>query len=122
MNHAIHGHSCSKIGKEQSPKHAEDGPHELLVSKLKEILSLSLSVHSWRSHNKKSDSSWNSNQPWVICSVTEDNILQVWQMVTQLLLKSLYLLTLLFFKFKAENIYNDEDPDTPAQDLEPVQS
>ncbi len=48
---------------------------------------------------KISDFTWNPNEPWVICSVSEDNILQVWQM--------------------AENIYNDEDPDTPANELEP---
>jgi len=47
---------------------------------------------------KISDFTWNPNDPWVICSVSEDNILQVWQM--------------------AENIYNDGDPDTPAEELE----
>jgi WD40 repeat protein len=47
---------------------------------------------------KISDFSWNPNEPWVICSVSEDNIMQVWQM--------------------AENIYNDEEPDTPASELE----
>lgn len=48
---------------------------------------------------KISDFTWNPNEPWVVCSVSEDNILQVWQM--------------------AENIYNDEDPDTAATDIEP---
>ncbi|KAG8180064.1 hypothetical protein JTE90_016191 [Oedothorax gibbosus] len=47
---------------------------------------------------KISDFSWNPNEPWVICSVSEDNIMQVWQM--------------------AENIYNDEEPETLATDLE----
>ena len=32
---------------------------------------------------KISDFSWNPNEPWVICSVSEDNILQVWQMVRE---------------------------------------
>jgi len=32
---------------------------------------------------KISDFSWNQNEPWVICSVSEDNIMQVWQMVCQ---------------------------------------
>jgi histone-binding protein RBBP4 len=45
----------------------------------------------------RSDFSWNPNEPWVICSVSEDNIMQVWQM--------------------AENIYNDEEPE-PAADME----
>lgn len=48
---------------------------------------------------KISDFTWNPNEPWVLCSVSEDNILQVWQM--------------------AENIYNDEDPDTAATEIEP---
>ena len=47
---------------------------------------------------KISDFTWNPTDPWVICSVSEDNILQVWQM--------------------AENIYNDDDPDTPANEME----
>ena len=34
---------------------------------------------------KISDFSWNPNEPWVICSVSEDNIMQVWQMVGGLL-------------------------------------
>jgi len=38
---------------------------------------------------KISDFSWNPNEPWVICSVSEDNIMQVWQM--------------------ADNIYNEEE-------------
>uniref|UniRef100_A0A6Q2YEZ1 Retinoblastoma binding protein 4, like n=1 Tax=Esox lucius TaxID=8010 RepID=A0A6Q2YEZ1_ESOLU len=75
----------SKIGEEQSAEDAEDGPPELLF------------IHG--GHTAKiSDFSWNPNEPWVICSVSEDNIMQVWQM--------------------AENIYNDEEPDTPASELE----
>lgn len=67
----------SKIGEEQSPEDAEDGPPELFI-------------HG--GHTAKiSDFSWNPNEPWVMCSVSEDNIMQVWQM--------------------AENIYNDEDPE-----------
>ncbi|KAK2186759.1 hypothetical protein NP493_190g06006 [Ridgeia piscesae] len=78
-----------KIGEEQSADDAEDGPPELLF------------IHG--GHTAKiSDFSWNPNEPWVICSVSEDNIMQVWQM--------------------AENIYNDEEPDTPAAELESAQS
>ena len=46
---------------------------------------------------KISDFTWNGNEPWVICSVSEDNILhvQVWQMAG-----------------------NDEDPDTPTNEME----
>merc|ERR1712213_306555 len=75
----------SKIGEEQSAEDAEDGPPELLF------------IHG--GHTAKiSDFSWNPNDPWVICSVSEDNIMQVWQM--------------------AENIYNDEEPETPASELD----
>ncbi|TRZ26444.1 hypothetical protein HGM15179_000601 [Zosterops borbonicus] len=47
---------------------------------------------------KISDFSWNPNEPWVICSVSEDNIMQIWQM--------------------AENIYSDAEPDLTAAELE----
>ncbi|KAI4583427.1 hypothetical protein MJG53_008640 [Ovis ammon polii x Ovis aries] len=68
----------SKIGEEQSPEDADDGPPELLF------------IHG--GHTAKiSDFSWNPNEPWVICSVSEEYITRVWQM--------------------AENIYNDEDPE-----------
>jgi len=54
----------SKIGEEQSAEDAEDGPPELLF------------IHG--GHTAKiSDFSWNPNDPWVICSVSEDNIMQV---------------------------------------------
>ncbi|ELW48620.1 Histone-binding protein RBBP4 [Tupaia chinensis] len=69
-----------------------------------DLRNLKLKLHSFESHKdeifqfihgghtaKISDFSWNPNEPWVICSVSEDNIMQVWQM--------------------AENIYNDEDPE-----------
>ncbi|GFV27697.1 probable histone-binding protein Caf1 [Trichonephila clavipes] len=83
----LHVWDLSKIGEEQSPEDAEDGPPELLF------------IHG--GHTAKiSDFSWNPNEPWVICSVSEDNIMQVWQM--------------------AENIYNDEEPETLATDLEPA--
>ncbi|KAI8814597.1 WD40-repeat-containing domain protein [Cladochytrium replicatum] len=58
----------SRIGEEQTPEDAEDGPPELLF------------VHGGHT-NRISDFSWNKNMPWVICSVAEDNICQVWQMV-----------------------------------------
>ncbi|KAG8587682.1 hypothetical protein GDO81_005750 [Engystomops pustulosus] len=75
----------SKIGEEQSAEDAEDGPPELLF------------IHG--GHTAKiSDFSWNPNEPWVICSVSEDNIMQIWQM--------------------AENIYNDEEPDVQPSELE----
>jgi len=81
----LHIWDLSKIGEEQSEEDAEDGPPELLF------------IHG--GHTAKiSDFSWNPNEPWVICSVSEDNIMQVWQM--------------------AENIYNDEEPEMQDGELE----
>ncbi|KAF2980702.1 hypothetical protein EK904_001233 [Melospiza melodia maxima] len=81
----LHMWDLSKIGEEQSAEDAEDGPPELLF------------IHG--GHTAKiSDFSWNPNEPWVICSVSEDNIMQIWQM--------------------AENIYSDEEPDITAAELE----
>lgn len=48
--------------------------------------------------SKVSDFAWNPNEPWVIASVSEDNIMQVWQM--------------------AENIYNDQELEVPPSELE----
>ncbi|KAK5821732.1 WD40-repeat-containing domain protein [Linnemannia elongata] len=59
----------SRIGEEQTSEDAEDGPPELLF------------VHGGHT-NKVSDFSWNLNEPWVIASTAEDNICQVWQMVS----------------------------------------
>ncbi|KAL5995692.1 Chromatin assembly complex, subunit 3 [Asimina triloba] len=56
----------NRIGDEQTAEDAEDGPPELLF------------VHG--GHTAKiSEFSWNRGEPWVIASVAEDNILQVWQ-------------------------------------------
>ncbi|KAF5401887.1 Chromatin assembly factor 1 subunit [Paragonimus heterotremus] len=72
----LHVWDLSKIGVDQTAEDAEDGPPELLF------------IHA--GHTAKiSDFSWNANDPWTICSVSEDNILQIWQM--------------------AENIYNDDE-------------
>eukprot|EP00128_Syssomonas_multiformis_P009053 Colp12_sorted_trinity150504_noHs@11388 len=81
----VHIWDLAKIGEEQSAEDAEDGPPELLF------------IHGGHT-SKISDFDWNPNEPWVIGSVAEDNVLQVWQM--------------------AENIYNDEDVDVPASELE----
>jgi len=82
----LHVWDLSKIGEEQSAEDAEDGPPELLF------------IHG--GHTAKiSDFSWNPNEPWVVCSVSEDNIMQIWQM--------------------ADNIYNEEDAEpTAAEQLE----
>jgi histone-binding protein RBBP4 len=71
-----------RIGQEQTPEDAEDGPPELMF------------IHGGHT-SKISDFSWNPCEDWVVASVAEDNILQIWQM--------------------AENIYHDED-DLPISD------
>jgi len=75
----------SRIGDEQSAQDAEDGPPELLF------------IHGGHT-NKITDFGWNMLDSWVIASVAEDNILQIWQM--------------------AENIYNDDGEDIPDGELE----
>lgn len=65
-----------RIDEEQTQEDAEDGPPELLF------------IHGGHT-SKISDFSWNPCEDWVVASVAEDNILQIWQM--------------------AENIYHDED-------------
>ena len=77
-DHRLNVWDLSKIREGQSPEDAEDGPPELLFVYGGHIAKISAF-------------SWNPNEPWVICSISEDNIMQVWQM--------------------AENIYNDEDPE-----------
>uniref|UniRef100_A0A2K6ETT7 Histone-binding protein RBBP4-like N-terminal domain-containing protein n=1 Tax=Propithecus coquereli TaxID=379532 RepID=A0A2K6ETT7_PROCO len=80
-NETIQCVGLSKIGEEQS---AEDGPPELLF------------IH--RGHSAKiSDFSCNPNEPWVICSVSEDNIMEIWQMTGN---------------------YNDEELDVTTLELE----
>ena len=54
-------------GEEQTAEDAEDGPPELLF------------IHGGHT-SKISDFAWNPSEPWVIASVSEDNIMQVWQM------------------------------------------
>jgi len=72
----------SKIGEEQEPEDAEDGPPELLF------------IHGGHT-DKIADFSWNGNDDWVIASVADDNVLQIWQM--------------------AENIWNDEEDEEETQ-------
>ena len=58
---------ASRVGDEQDAEDAEDGPPELVF------------VHGGHT-SRISDFSWNMNAPWVICSAAEDNIMQIWQM------------------------------------------
>jgi len=69
----LHVWDLSRIGEEQSPEDEEDGPPELLF------------IHGGHT-NKVSDFSWNPNEPMVVCSVAEDNIMQIWQMTSNIYL------------------------------------
>lgn len=73
-----------RIGDEQTEEDAEDGPPELLFA------------HG--GHTAKiSEFSWHPSEPWVIASVAEDNILQVWKMAESIYRDDYY------------NIHNEED-------------
>ena len=73
----------SRIGMEQSPEDAEDGPPELLF------------LHGGHTSNVP-DFAWNENDEWTIASVSEDNVLQVWNM--------------------AEDIYSPDGDDDEGED------
>jgi WD40 repeat protein len=63
----VHVWDVARIGQPQTALEAEDGPPELLF------------IHG--GHTAKiSDLCWNTTEDWVMASVGEDNILQVWQM------------------------------------------
>lgn len=61
----------SRAGMEQTQEDAEDGPPEMLF------------MHGGHT-NRVSDFSWNQNDPWVICSASDDNLIQVWRASRQL--------------------------------------
>lgn len=56
----------SRVGQEQTPEQAKDGPPELVF------------IHGGHT-SKISDISWNLNERLMMASVAEDNIVQVWQ-------------------------------------------
>ncbi|KAK3714008.1 Histone acetyltransferase type B subunit 2 [Vermiconidia calcicola] len=56
----------SRAGMEQTPEDAEDGPPEMLF------------MHGGHT-NRVSDFTWNRNDPWVMCTAAEDNMIQVWR-------------------------------------------
>ena len=57
----------SRIGDELTSEEAADGPPELLF------------IHSGHT-GRVNDFAWNANEEWMIASVADDNILQVWKM------------------------------------------
>ena len=75
----------AKVGEEQEPEETEDGPPELLF------------MHGGHT-NRISDFSWNPNDPWIMCSAAEDNLIQVWKV--------------------ADAIVGADDEDVPIEELE----
>jgi len=75
----------ARVGEEQTPEDVEDGPPELLF------------MHGGHT-NRISDFSWNKNNPWVMCSAADDNLIQVWK--------------------AAEAIVGPNDDDVPMNELE----
>ena len=65
----VHVWDLDRIGMQQSAEDAEDGPPELLF------------VHGGHT-NRVPDISWDPNTPWLMCSIAEDNICQIWQMTS----------------------------------------
>lgn len=76
----------SRAGEEQTAEDAQDGPPELLF------------MHGGHT-NRISDFSWNLNDPWVLCSAAEDNLLQVWKV--------------------SDAIVGKDIEDVPTEELEP---
>ncbi|RDL36413.1 WD40 repeat-like protein [Venustampulla echinocandica] len=66
----------SRVGEEQLPDDQEDGPPELLF------------MHGGHT-NHMSDFSWNLNEPWVVCSAAEDNLIQIWKVAEAIVGKDL---------------------------------
>ncbi|GAO19277.1 uncharacterized protein UV8b_04967 [Ustilaginoidea virens] len=56
----------SRVGEELLPDDQDDGPPELLF------------MHGGHT-NHLADFSWNPNEPWLIASAAEDNLLQIWK-------------------------------------------
>ena len=67
----VHLWDIDRIGAEQTEEDAEDGPPELLF------------IHGGHTA-PVSDFSWSPNDPWVIASTAEDNIVQVWQLASNI--------------------------------------
>lgn len=69
-----------------------------LFCRLHSLTLLSLFMHGGHT-NRISDFTWNLNDPWVLCSAAEDNLLQVWKV--------------------ADAIVGKDLEDVPTEELEP---
>ena len=83
----VHVWDLARINMEMNAEDAKDGKPELLF------------IHGGHTANV-SDVCWNPNDEWVVASVAEDNVLQIWQM--------------------SENIYSDmKSPANDGRSVEP---
>ncbi|TVY48202.1 Histone acetyltransferase type B subunit [Lachnellula occidentalis] len=67
----------SRVGEEQLPDDLEDGPPELR-----------LFMHGGHT-NSVADFCWNLNEPWVVCSAAQDNLIQIWKVAEAIVGKDL---------------------------------
>ena len=67
----------SQIGEEQPAEEAEEGPPELYVINLSQVICCILTHNSLFMHSgftqRVSDFSWNKTEPWVVLAAAEDN-------------------------------------------------
>lgn len=66
LDRRMHLWDLSRVGEDQTPEDAEDGAPELLL------------IHGGHT-DRVADFSFNKNEPWLMCSAAEDNLLQIWK-------------------------------------------
>ncbi|KAL9054653.1 MAG: hypothetical protein Q9162_004019 [Coniocarpon cinnabarinum] len=66
LDRRIHFWDLNRCGEEQTPEDEEDGPPELLF------------MHGGHT-DRIADFTFNKNDPWLMCSAAEDNLLQIWK-------------------------------------------
>lgn len=93
----------SRIGEEQMPDDLDDGPPELYViaihSRPRALIANTSRLFMHGGHtNHLADFSWNPNEPWLVASAAEDNLLQIWKV--------------------AESIVGKDDGDLPVEELD----
>lgn len=72
-------------------------PYNLFRTKLTNRFTNSLFMHGGHT-NHLADFSWNPNEPWLVASAAEDNLLQIWKV--------------------AESIVGKDDGDLPVDELD----
>ncbi|KAI9149281.1 histone acetyltransferase type b subunit [Paramyrothecium foliicola] len=100
----------SRVGEEQLPDDQDDGPPELYVSPFPligterflserptNVVLDRLFMHGGHT-NHLADFSWNPNEPWLVASAAEDNLLQIWKV--------------------AESIVGKDDGELPVDELD----